>query len=217
MDILAEIADGIIKGSPGLVKEKVEQAMDCGVPALVILREGLIAGLDIVGDNFRRREMFVPNLLLSARAMTMGVKLLEPLLVRDGVPVIGKVVLGTVEGDLHDLGKNLVGFMLKNSGFAVVDLGIDVSKEKFVQAVTEHNPDIVAMSALLTSTMPEFAEVIRALVKAGLRSRVKVIVGGAPVSKGFAERVGADAYVPDAVAAVEIAREIITRAGPGRP
>jgi len=217
LDILAEIADGIIKGSPGLVKEKVEQAIDRGVPALVILREGLIAGLDIVGDNFRRREMFVPNLLLSARAMTMGVKLLEPLLARDGVPVIGKVVLGTVEGDLHDLGKNLVGFMLKNSGFAVVDLGIDVSKEKFVQAVTEHNPDIVAMSALLTSTMPEFAEVIRALGKAGLRSRVKVIVGGAPVSKGFAERVGADAYVPDAVAAVEIAREIITRAGPGRP
>ncbi|MDR3592104.1 MAG: cobalamin-dependent protein [Negativicutes bacterium] len=213
MEILAQIADGIVKGSSGIVKDKVLQALDCGVAPLVILREGLVAGLAVVGDNFKKREMFVPNLLLSARAMTMAIKLLEPLLAKGEVPVIGKVVLGTVEGDLHDIGKNLVGFMLKNSGFEVIDIGIDVRKEKFVQAVAEHNPDILAMAALLTSTMPEFTEVIRALVKAGLRSNVKIMVGGAPVSRWFADRVGADAYATDAADAVEVARSLVARTG----
>ncbi|MDR3588866.1 MAG: corrinoid protein [Negativicutes bacterium] len=209
MEILSEIAEGIIKGNANLVKERVFQALDADVLPLTILKEGLIAGLDVVGENFRKREIFVPNLLLSARAMNMGMKVLEPLLKEDNAPVAGKVVLGTVEGDLHDIGKNLVAFMLRNGGFEVIDLGFDVSKEQFIEAVEQYQPDILAMCALLTSTVAEFAEVIRSLTRAALRDKVKIIVGGAPVSRSLAEKIGADAYIPDAVAAVEVAKNLL--------
>jgi 5-methyltetrahydrofolate--homocysteine methyltransferase len=209
LKVLAEIADGIFRGNANLVKEKVLQALDAEVLPLTILKEGLIPGLNITGESFKNQEIFVPHLLLSVRAINMGIKTLEPLLKREAMPTIGKVVVGTVEGDLHDIGKSLVCFMLKSNNFEVIDIGYDVSKEKFVQAVVEHKPDILAMSALLTTTMPEFAAVIRALVKAGLRNKVKIMVGGAPVSRSFAEKINADAYVPDAVAAVEIARGFI--------
>lgn len=209
MEILSEIAEGIIKGNANLVKERVFQALDADVLPLTILKEGLIAGLDVVGENFRKREIFVPNLLLSARAMNMGMKVLEPLLKEDNAPVAGKVVLGTVEGDLHDIGKNLVAFMLRNGGFEVIDLGFDVSKKQFIEAVEQYQPDILAMCALLTSTVAEFAEVIRSLTRAALRDKVKIIVGGAPVSRSLAEKIGADAYIPDAVAAVEVAKNLL--------
>lgn len=211
MNFLSEIADGIIRGNANLVKEKVSQALNANVPPLTILREGLILGFNITGESYKKQEIFVPHLLLAVRALNTGMKMIEPLLKKEDTPIIGKVVVGTVEGDLHDIGKSLVCFMLRNDGFEVIDIGYDVTKEKFVQAVAEYKPDILAMSALLTSTMPKFAEVIRALVKAGLRSKVKVMVGGAPISRNFAEKVTADAYVPDAVAAVEIARGFIKK------
>lgn len=209
MQLLSQIADGIIHGNANLVKEKVIQALNAEMPPLTILKEGLISGFNITEERYRNLEIFVPHLLLSVRALNMGLKALDPLLKKEETSFIGRVLIGTVEGDLHDIGKSLVCFLLRSNGFEVIDIGYDVGKEKFVQAVAEYKPDILAMSALLTSTMPEFAEVIRALVKAGLRNKVKIMVGGAPVSRSFAEKVNADAYASDAVAAVEISRGFI--------
>jgi 5-methyltetrahydrofolate--homocysteine methyltransferase len=211
MKALLEIAEGIINGNANMVKEKVLEALNAGVQPQAILDQGLIPGLDIVGDKFKKREIFVPNLLLSARAMNIGVKVLEPFLKVDNVPSLGKVVIGTVEGDVHNIGKNLVACMLKNAGFTIVDIGEDVSKEKFVQAIQEHNPDILAMSALLTNTMQEFGEIIKALVKAGLRSKVKVMIGGAPVTLKYSSEIGADAYAVNATAAPELAKTLLKR------
>lgn len=209
MKALVEISDGIINGNANIVQAKVTDALSAGLGPQVILDKGLIPGLDIVGEKFSKREIFVPNLLLSARAMNIGVKVLEPYLKVDDVPTIGKVVIGTVEGDVHNLGKNLVVLTLKNAGFEVVDIGEDVSTEKFVQVIQLHNPDILAMSALLSTTKQELGRVINALQKAGLRHKVKIIVGGAPVTSKYAKEIGADAYAVSAIVAPELAKELL--------
>lgn len=209
MKALLEISEGIINGNANMVKEKVLEALNAGVQPQVILAIGLIPGLDIVGEKFKKREIFVPNLLLSARAMNIGVKVLEPFFKVDNVPILGKVVIGTVEGDVHNIGKNLVACMLKNAGFTIVDIGEDVSKEQFVQAIKEHTPDILAMSALLTNTMQEFGEIIKALIRSGLRNKVKVMIGGAPVTLKYSNEIGADAYAVNATVAPKLAKALL--------
>ncbi len=211
MKIFLEISENIINGNANRVKEKVLAALNAGVQPQTILDKGLIPGLDVVGDKFNRREIFVPNLLLSARAMNIGVKVLEPFLKVENVPILGKVVIGTVEGDVHNIGKNLVACMLKNAGFTIVDMGEDVSKEKFIQAIKEHNPDILALSALLTNTMQEFGAIIKALARAGLRNKVKVMIGGAPVTPKYSNEIGADAYAVTAIVAPELAKDLLKK------
>jgi len=175
----------------------------------VILKEALISAMDEVGKRFEAGDFFVPEMLIAARAMKTGIALLRPLLAETGVEPVGKVIIGTVKGDLHDIGKNLVGLMLEGAGFEVVDLGTDVSIEAFVDSVRQEQPQILGMSALLTTTMPSAAEVVKALADAGVRGQVKVLVGGAPVTEAYAEQIGADGYAPDAAAAVKRAKNLI--------
>lgn len=203
------IASAIIEGEEEKVRELVEQAIAKGVSADKVLSEGLIAGMNVVGERMKKHEIFIPEVLLSATAMQAGMDLLKPLLVTSGVGLGPKVVLGTVEGDIHDIGKNLVGIMLTGVGFQVVDIGKDIPAERFVQAVREEEAQIVAMSALLTTTMPEMRNTIEALKAAGLREKVKVIVGGAPVSPEYAAQIGADGYGRDAAVAVDKVRELV--------
>jgi len=165
--------------------------------------------MDVVGEKFRRDEFFMPEVLISARAMQAGMNILRPKLIETGAKLAGKIVLGTVKGDLHDIGKNLVGMLMEGAGFQVIDLGIDVSSEKFVAAVKSNQPNLLGLSALLTTTMPRMKEVIESLVEAGVRGRVKVMVGGAPVTEKFAKDIAADGYAPEAASAVERARELI--------
>lgn len=203
------IASAIIEGEEEKVRELVEQAIAKGVSADKVLSEGLIAGMNVVGERMKKHEIFIPEVLLSATAVQAGMDLLKPLLVTSGVGLGPKVVLGTVEGDIHDIGKNLVGIMLTGVGFQVVDIGKDIPAERFVQAVREEEAQIVAMSALLTTTMPEMRNTIEALKAAGLREKVKVIVGGAPVSPEYAAQIGADGYGRDAAVAVDKVRELV--------
>ncbi len=183
-------------------------ALAAGIAPETILKDGLIAAMGEVGRLFEENEYFVPEMLVSARAMQGGLALLKPHLAAGGATPAGKVVVGTVKGDLHDIGKNLVGMMLEGSGFEVIDLGTDVSPEKFVKAVTEHQPHAIAMSALLTTTMPSMSNTIKALQEAGVREQVKVMIGGAPVTDGFARQIGADGYSPDASSAVRLAKTL---------
>jgi len=187
----------------------VTAALEAGVSAADILNNACIAAMREVGRLFEEGEKFVPEMLISARAMKAGVNLLKPHLTQEDISVVGKVVVGTVRGDLHDIGKNLVHMMLEGTGFEVVDLGTDVAPEKFVGAVQEHEPDIVGMSALLTTTMPAMKTTIEALSEAGLRDRVKVLIGGAPVTQGFADEIGADGFAPDASSATRKAKELL--------
>ncbi|HEX9061296.1 MAG TPA: corrinoid protein [Clostridia bacterium] len=210
MQILNEISEALQKGNFKAVSQKTAAALDEGISPDIVLNEGLIAGMSIIGARFKTGEIYVPEVMLSARAMHSGLDVLRPALVKTGSKPLGKVVLGTVKGDLHDIGKNLVGMMMIGTGLEVIDLGKDVSSEKFVNAVKEHNPDIVAMSALLTTTMPEQKNVIDALREAGLRDAVKVMIGGAPVTEDYANEIGADAYTPDAGSAAQKAKELIT-------
>lgn len=203
------IASAIIEGEKEKVRELVEQAIAKGVSADKVLSEGLIAGMNVVGERMKKHEIFIPEVLLSATAMQAGMDLLKPLLVTSRVGLGPKVVLGTVKGDIHDVGKNLVGIMLTGVGFQVVDIGKDIPAERFVQAVREEEAQIVAMSALLTTTMPEMRNTIEALKAAGLREKVKVIVGGAPVSPEYAAQIGADGYGRDAAVAVDKVRELV--------
>jgi 5-methyltetrahydrofolate--homocysteine methyltransferase len=177
-----------------------------------ILDDGLIAGMTVVGDRFREHEIFLPDVLLAARAMYAGMELLKPLLIRDGVPAIGKVVIGTVRGDLHDIGKNLVGIMLKGAGLEVIDLGHDVPPQKMVDAAREHGATVIGMSALLTTTMPVMREVVDLLRVQGLAGRIRTVVGGAPVTAAFAREIGADAYGFDAANAVDVVKALVGRA-----
>jgi 5-methyltetrahydrofolate--homocysteine methyltransferase len=207
MGILLEISEALQKGSAKVVGAKTQEALNQGIAPAAILNDGLLAGMGIIGSKFKNNEVYVPEVLIAARAMHAGLNILKPKLVETGVKPIGKVVLGTVKGDLHDIGKNLVGMMMVGAGLEVIDLGIDVPKEKFVEAVKEHQPKIVALSALLTTTMSEQRVVIEALKEAGLRDQVKVMVGGAPVTETFAREIGADAYTPDAASAAEVAKQ----------
>ena len=208
-DIWQEIASKLYEGQDQAVAALVQQALDQGVAPSEILQGGLITGMDEVGRDFKAGDLFVPEVLIAARAMHAGMDILRPLLVEGEVPSMGKCVIGTVQGDLHDIGKNLVKMMLEGAGFEIVDLGTDVKSSAFVDAVREHRPDVLGMSALLTTTMVYIGAVIEALEEAGLRHSVKIMVGGAPVTAVFSEQVGADGYAPDAASAVDIARELV--------
>ncbi|HOW18061.1 MAG TPA: corrinoid protein [Phycisphaerae bacterium] len=204
---LEGMAVALIRGKRDEVVSKVQEAIAEGVAPATILNDGLIAGMSVVGERFRRNIIFVPEVLIAARAMNAGMAILEPLLAKTGVKPLATVVLGTVKGDLHDIGKNLVGMMLKGGGFEVVDLGTDVTAEKFVATAKERNARIVGLSALLTTTMPYMAKVVEAINAAGLKG-VKTMVGGAPVTQKFTEEIHADGYAPDAASAVDLAREL---------
>ena len=207
-DILKQIAERLYDGEDDAVVELTQRALDEGLTPAEVLKGGLIAGMDRVGVDFRDGELFVPEVLIAARAMHAGMAILRPLLSQADVPSAGKIVMGTVEGDLHDIGKNLVAMMLEGGGFEIVDLGIDVPPDKFIETVNTEQPDLIGMSALLTTTMPSMKRTIDALVEAGLREKVKVMVGGAPVTQVFADEIGADGYAPDAASAVELARSL---------
>lgn len=209
MDVLKELSKELYTGNADEVASLTQQALDAGVSPGKVLNEGLIAGMDAVGKDFRDGILFVPEVLIAARAMHAGMRVLKPLLAASDVPSAGRIVIGTVKGDLHDIGKNLVGMMMEGAGFEVVDLGTDVPAEKFVEAAREERADLVGMSALLTTTMVEMKAVIEALQGAGLRDGVRVMVGGAPVTQHFADEIGADGYAPNASAAVEKSRELL--------
>jgi 5-methyltetrahydrofolate--homocysteine methyltransferase len=203
------IYDAVLDGDEAVTKAEVQAALDAGVSAADILHQGCIAAMTEVGRLFEAGEKFVPEMLISARAMKAGLAILQPYLVDAGIEPVGKVVLGTVKGDLHDIGKNLVGMMLEGVGFQVIDLGVDVPPEGFVEAVRAHRPDFVGLSALLTTTMPGIKAAVEALQEAGLRDGVVLMVGGAPVTQSFAEDIGADLYAPDASAAAGRARALL--------
>jgi len=208
-DLLAEIVTVVIEGKPKGIAALTEKALSEGLSAKEILDKGLMPGMDHVGEAFKRAEMFVPDVLLSARVMQASMDILRPKLVESGAKMTGKLVIGTVQGDLHDIGKNLVAMMIEGAGFEVFDLGNDVPPQAFVQAVKEHEPDIVGMSALLTTTMRAMDRTIEALKEAGLRDQVKIMIGGAPVTSDFAEQIGADAYCSNATTAKEAARKFV--------
>jgi 5-methyltetrahydrofolate--homocysteine methyltransferase len=207
--ILETIYNGILDGNQNLVAQNVQAALDAGLAPDDILKNGLVAAMGEVGRRFEEGEYFVPEMLIAARAMQNGLKLLKPRLVQSGVAAVGRVMIGTVAGDLHDIGKNLVGMMLEGAGFDVIDLGADVKPEAFVAAVREHKPDIIGLSALLTTTMPNMIFTIQALEEAGLRKQVKVMIGGAPVTEEYAKKIGADGFAYDASLAVKTARSLM--------
>jgi len=208
-DILQEIATNLYNGEDKKVAELVEQALQEGLGPGDILNGGLVAGMDEVGKDFKAGELFVPEVLIAARAMHAGMNILRPLLAEADVPSAGKYVIGTVKGDLHDIGKNLVKMMMEGAGFEIIDLGTDAEAIDFVNAVQEHQPDLLGMSALLTTTMVNMRATIEALEEAGVRDSVKVMIGGAPVTQAFADEIGADAYAPDAASAVDVARKLL--------
>ena len=206
---LDDISKALQRGDAEKVSELVSQALQEDIVPKKILEEGLIQGMSIIGEKFKKNEVYVPEVLIAARAMHAGMDVLKPKLTETGVKNIGKVVMGTVKGDLHDIGKNLVKMMLEGAGFEVIDLGVDVSEEKFVEAVKAHQPNIVGMSALLTTTMVNMPEVIKALEAAGLRDKVRVMVGGAPITQNYADQIGADGYSPDAASAADKAKAFL--------
>lgn len=205
----SQICDLLQRGRVKDVKKLVEEALEAGMDPKVILNEGLLEGMSIIGGKFKRDEIFVPEVLVAARAMTAGLSVLEPKLVEVGNEPVGKAVVGTVKGDLHDIGKNLVAVMLKGAGFEVVDLGTDVDPEEYVDKAEETGADIIAMSALLTTTMPEMKTVIEVLEEKGLRDKYIVMVGGAPVTANYAEQIGADYFTEDAGSAAEVAKRVV--------
>lgn len=210
MVILQEISEQLQKGKAKIVKELVQQAIDEGMTAKTILDEGLLSGMSIIGEKFKNNEIFVPEVLVAARAMNLGAELLKPLLTEDGVEATGKVCIGTVQGDLHDIGKNLVKMMMEGKGLEVVDLGTDVPPEKFVDAVMNDGCQIICCSALLTTTMGVMEDVVKAAEAAGIRDKVKIMVGGAPITTSFCEQIGADSYTPDAASAADMAISLIS-------
>lgn len=210
MDVVTQIRTNVIEGDAPATLELVKQALTNGIPAEQILNEALIAAMAHVGKLFEEGEYYVPEMLIAARAMKGGLELLRPALAAAKVQAIGKIVIGTVQGDLHDIGKNLVAMMMEGAGFEVIDLGVDVTPEKFVEAINAHQPQLVGCSALLTTTMPKMKATINAIERAGIRSRVKVLVGGAPVTARYASEIGADAYAPDASAAASIAKSLLS-------
>ncbi|HEY8421287.1 MAG TPA: corrinoid protein [Thermoclostridium sp.] len=208
MDLLKEISENLQKGRAKNVKELVQKAIDEGIEVNRILEEGLLHGMSIIGEKFKNNEVYVPDVLIAARAMNTGTELLKPLLVSSGVKAKGKVILGTVKGDLHDIGKNLVRMMMEGKGLEVVDLGVDVPAERFIDAAIEHNADIVACSALLTTTMIEMENIVKKVNESPLAGKVKIMIGGAPVTDNFRATIGADIYTPDAATAAEAALNV---------
>ncbi len=202
---MTEISELLQKGKAKDVAAFVSQAVEEGVSAETILKEGLLAGMDVIGKRFRDNEIFVPEVLMAARAMSKGSEVLRPILAKEGSTSSGKVCIGTVKGDLHDIGKNLVKMMMEGKGLEVIDLGTDVPVEKFIQTAIDEDCHVICCSALLTTTMPEMEQVIKAAADAGIRDKVKIMVGGAPVTKEFADSIGADGYTDDAASAAELA------------
>lgn len=199
----------VVNGNEAKVREITKALVDAGNNPLDIIKEGLIAGMNIVGPRFKSGEMFVPEVLMSARAMGVGIEIVKALLTDADMPSLGKVAIGTVKGDLHDIGKNLVAMMLESAGFTVINLGIDLPAEKFVQAVKEQDAQVVGMSALLTTTMLHMKDTIDLLKEEGLRDKVKVIIGGAPISQNFSDEIGADGFAPDAASAVDLCKILL--------
>jgi 5-methyltetrahydrofolate--homocysteine methyltransferase len=210
VEILAEISENLFGGDDGKVAELTRKAVEQQLPPKRILDDGLIAGMAVVGQRFKVHEIFLPEVLMAARAMYAGMDELRPLLLKEGIPSIGKVVLGSVQGDLHDIGKNLVGIMLKGAGFEVIDLGNDVAPERFVETAREQGAAVIGMSALLTTTMPAMKKVVDLVGERGLGGQIRTIVGGAPVSAEFAAEIGADAHGYDAANAVERVKALIS-------
>ncbi len=210
MDYIINIVEDLQAGNAEGVKTNVEQALESGMSADEVLQQGMMKAMAVVGEKFKKDEIFVPEVLVAARAMKRGMKVLKPVLVDDKVESQGTVLLGTVKGDLHDIGKNLVGMMLEGGGFEVIDMGVDVEAAEFVAKLKEEQADVLAMSALLTTTMPEMKNVIDVLKEEGLRDKVKVIIGGAPVTCDYADQIEADAYAKDAASAVDKVKEAVT-------
>jgi len=208
-DKIGEEIEG--EGAKGATQRKVESlitvALNEGTPAEIVINDGLIAGMDVVGDRFKKNEVYIPEVLLAARAMKMGMDILKPEIIKAGIKPIGKCLMGTVQGDLHDIGKNLVAMMLRGAGFEVIDLGVDVGPDKFVEQVKTQGVQVVGMSALLTTTMPGMEKAIKAIKDAGVS--VKIMIGGAPVTQGYADKIGADGYAADAASAVDIAKTLV--------
>ncbi|MDD4296329.1 MAG: corrinoid protein [Ruminiclostridium sp.] len=208
MSLLMEISENLQKGRAKVVRELVQKAIDEGIDVKAILEQGLLHGMDIIGDKFKKNEVYVPDVLIAARAMNTGTELLKPLLVTSGAKAKGKVVLGTVKGDLHDIGKNLVRMMMEGKGLEVIDLGVDVPADKFIEVAASNEADIIACSALLTTTMTEMKSVVDKVNASPLAGKVKVMVGGAPVTDNFRESIGADVYAADAASAADEALAI---------
>ena len=211
MAILEDISLNLQRGKAKVVKELVQQAVDQGIDAKQILEEGLLAGMGIVGEKFKNNEVFVPEVLVAARAMNMGVSILKPLLTSAHVEAKGRACIDTVKGDLHDIGKNLVKMMLEGKGLEVIDLGTDVAPETFVQTAKEQNCQIICCSALLTTTMGVMGDVVKAAENAGIRDQVKIMVGGAPITQSFCDEIGADVYTSDAASAADAAIELCAK------
>ena len=205
MELLEEISANLQAGKAKIVREKVQEAIDAGIPAADILNNGLMAGMNVIGQKFKNNEVFVPEVLVAARAMNRGVELLKPRLVQSGTKPVGKACIGTVQGDLHDIGKNLVKMMMEGKGIEVIDLGVDVAPETFVQTAIEQDCQIICCSALLTTTMGVMEKVVEAAEAAGIRDKVTIMIGGAPVTQAFCEQIGADVYTADAASAADAA------------
>lgn len=204
-ETLNEISEWLQKGRAPKVKAAVTKALEEGITASKILEDGLLAGMDIIGQKFKNNEVFVPEVLVAARAMNRGVEILRPYLVEDGVETKGTVILGTVKGDMHDIGKNLVRMMMEGKGLEVIDIGVDVPTESFLDAAREHNAKLICCSALLTTTMGEMKNVVDAVKASEMNGKVKIMIGGAPITQTFCEQIGADCYTPDAASAAEAA------------
>jgi 5-methyltetrahydrofolate--homocysteine methyltransferase len=209
MKILDELSESLQRGDAAESAELTRAAIAANLPPGEILAEGLIAGMTVVGERFKAREIFLPDVLLAARAMVAGMDLLRPLLIRDGVKTAGKVVIGTVQGDLHDIGKNLVAIMLKGAGFEVIDLGHDVPASRFIETAERESADVIGLSALLTTTMPVMKQVVDLARERGLHRRTRIIVGGAPLTAEYAREIGADAYCFDGINAVECVKKFV--------
>ena len=211
-ETLTQLSQALISGDMKQVPQLTQQALDQGHSAEDILQKGLLAGMEVVGKRFKEGDMFIPEVLRCAKCMHKSMEILRPILAESEVQSQGTFLIATVEGDLHDIGKNLVAMMFEGAGFNVLDLGIDQKAQTIVQAVQEHKPQIVGLSALLTTTMPKMEEVLKALQEAGLRAETKVIVGGAPVTREYADKIGADSYAPNAASAVDIAKDLLKAA-----
>ena len=209
MELLNQISQNLQCGKAKVVKQLVQQAIDEGIPVQQILNEGLLDGMNVVGEKFKNNEVFVPEVLVAARAMNMGTQLLKPLMAQEGVEAIGKVCIGTVKGDLHDIGKNLVRMMLEGKGLTVIDLGVDVPPEKFVDTAIQQDCGVICCSALLTTTMPMMEEVVHKAEEAGVRDKIKIMVGGAPVTEAFCRSIGADVYTVDAASCADAAVQLL--------
>jgi len=209
VSILEQISENLIKGKAKEVRELVDKAIKENIKPADILNKGLLAGMSLIGERFKKNEVYVPEVLIAARAMKAGMENLKPLLAKAGVQPIGTVVMGTVKGDLHDIGKNLVCMMLEGAGFKVVDAGINVEADKMVQLAKENNANVIGASALLTTTMTNMKTVVDSVKSSGLNGKIKVMIGGAPVTQAFADEIGADGYAPDAASAADVAKKLV--------